>query len=277
MASAELQLGMLDDVLSRHEEAARHFAGAARLAGQAGWTAGQATALNNLARARWTAGHASETIDRLTEALDLHRRSGRTAGEAVTLANLAVARLELARSADAASDRVAAGRDRQEALRQLATALRMHEALGDRRNEADTRRVLAEAHRDLGQPETAATYAREAVRLALESADLRFEAAARSTLATILVTLGEADAGLAEHRRARDLARQAGDPRQQADILVDLAGSLVRLDRPQEALLAVQDASAIADKIGSALVQRRCERLLAAAAPPESPGPRPPA
>jgi DNA-binding SARP family transcriptional activator len=264
MANAELQLGMLDDALSRHEEAARHFAAAARIARQAGWTACEATALNNLARAHWTAGRASQTIEYLNAALDLHRRSGRMAGEAVTLANLATARLELARSAEADGDHASARLDRHEAVRQLGTALEMHETLGDRRNEADTRRVLAEAHRDLGQIGPAADYVRQALQLAQEAADLRFEAASRNTLATIQARLGERDSCLAGHRRAQDLARQAGDSRQQADILVDLAGSLILLGRPREALLAVQDATAIAGKIGSPLIRRRCEYLLAA-------------
>jgi DNA-binding SARP family transcriptional activator len=261
-AAAEIQLGMLRIRQSRNEAAAEHFAAAARRAREAGWLAAEAVAVNNLASAYWAAGRPGDTVERLTEALDLHRRSGRKAGEAVTLANLAAARLELARSTEADSGRTAADQHRNEALRLLAQARDMHEALGDQRNEAETCRLLAEAHRDLGRPAPAAEHARRAVELASEAADLRFEITARSTLATVLVWLGESGPGLAEHARARDLARQADDPRQQVVALLDLADSLVRLGRGDEALLQAQDASAAAGRLGLPLLQRRAQRLL---------------
>jgi len=261
VASAELHLGTLRSIQSRYEAAAGHFAACAEQARRAGWIAGEAVALNNQASAYWRLGRAAETIDLLTEALDAHRRTGRTAGEAVTIANIAAARLELARSAEAA----AVSEQRHEALRLLGQARDMHQALHDRRNEAETCRRIAEAHRDLGNLDAAAAHARQAISLARETAVQRFEISARSTLATILVRLGEPEPGLAEHTLAQDLAGQAGDQAQQAEVLMDLAESMAWLGRPEEALLTAQDVSAAADRLRMPRLQRRAEQVIAAA------------
>jgi len=261
VASAELHLGTLRSVQSRYETAVGHFASCADHARRAGWIAGEAVALNNQASVYWRLGRAAETIDLLTEALDAHRRTGRTAGEAVTLANIAAARLDLARSAEPAG----VSEQRHEALRLLSQARDMHQALHDRRNEAETCRRIAEAYRDLGDLEAAAAHAREALALASESGVQRFEVAAHSTLATVLVRLGEAEQGLAQHKQAQDLAGSTGDAAQQADVLMELAESLAWLGRPEEAVLTAQDALAAADRLLLPRLRRRAEQLIAAA------------
>ena len=268
VASAEMHLGLLRSAQSRYEAAAGHLAESARQARRAGWVAGEAVALNNQAISCWKLGRAAETIELFTEALDAHRRSGRTAGEAVTIANIAAARLELARSADAATAAPAgagesADEHRQEALRLLGQARDMHQALHDRRNEAETCRRIAEAYRDLDDLERAASHARQAIMLARQAAVQRFEISARSTLATILLRLGDSEGGLAEHTLARDLAGQAGDPALQAEVLMDLAEGMARVGRLEEALLMAQDVSAAADHLRMPLLQRRAADVIA--------------
>ncbi|MGD0608072.1 MAG: BTAD domain-containing putative transcriptional regulator [Streptosporangiaceae bacterium] len=262
VASSELQLGMVRFAQSRYDAAAGHFTESLSQARRAGWVAAEAVLLNNLAAVSWSLGHTAETITLFAEALQAHRRSGRTAGEAVTLANIAAARLELARSAETDGDRAAAGQHRDEALGLLAQARDLHQALGDRLNQAETCRLLAEAYRDLGDAEVASGHARQAVDLAREAADLRIEASARSTLATILVRLGDHAGGLAEHTRAREAAAERADLIQQTQLLADLAESLARLGRPQEALLTAQDARAAADRLRLPILQRRAQRAL---------------
>jgi DNA-binding SARP family transcriptional activator/tetratricopeptide (TPR) repeat protein/DNA-binding XRE family transcriptional regulator len=259
VASAELQLGMLRGVQARYEAAAGHFTESLRQARRAGWVAAEAVTMNNLAVAYWALGRTDETIALFTEALQAHRRSGRTAGEAVTLANIAAARLVLARSADTDDER---GQHREEALRLLTQASDMHQALGDRLNQAETRRLFAEAYRDLGDQDTACRYARQAIGLAREAADQGREASARSTLATILVRLGDAEGGLAEHTRARAAAAEHGDLARQAYLLADLAESLAWLGREQEALITAQDASAAAGRLRLPALGHRAQRVL---------------
>jgi DNA-binding SARP family transcriptional activator/tetratricopeptide (TPR) repeat protein/DNA-binding XRE family transcriptional regulator len=272
VACAELHLGTLRSMQSRYEAAAGHFAACADRARCAGWVAGEAVALNNQASAYWQLGRAAETIELLTEALDAHRRTGRTAGEAVTVANIAAARLQLARAADEVTEAAAVSEQRHEALRLLGQARDMHQALRDRRNEAETCRRIAEAYRDLGDLEPAAAHARQAITLAREAAVQRFEISARSTLATVLVRLGEPEQGLAEHTLAQDLAGKAGDPAQQAEVLMDLGESMTRLGRLDEALLIAQDVSAAADQLRMPLLQRRAKHVIATTASPELSG-----
>jgi DNA-binding SARP family transcriptional activator/DNA-binding XRE family transcriptional regulator len=263
VACAELHLGMVRSMQTRYESAAGHFASSAGQARQAGWIACEAVALNNQAAAYWHLGRAAQTIELLTEALDAHRRTGRTAGEAVTLANIASTRLYLARSADPVTEAAAISEHRHEALRLLGQARDLHQALHDRRNEAETGRRIAEAHRDLGDLESAAAHARQAITLAREVAHQRYEISARSTLATILVRLGEPEHGIAEHTLARELAAKAGDPGQQAEVLMELAESMAWLGRVEEALLTAQDVAAAADRLRMPLLQRRAEGVIA--------------
>jgi tetratricopeptide (TPR) repeat protein len=260
VACAELHLGMLRFMQSRYEASAGHYAACTEQARRAGWVEGEAVALNNQASACWQLGQTAETIELLTEALKAHRRTGRTAGEAVTIANIAAARLQLARTADPVT--AAVSEQRHEALRLLGQARDMHQALHDRRNEAETCRRIAEAYRDLGDLEPAAAHAREAIALAREAAVQRFEISARSTLATVLVRLGEPEQGLAEHALARDLAGKAADPAQQAEALIDLAESMAWLGRLEEALIMAQDVSAAADHLRVPLLQRRAKQVI---------------
>jgi DNA-binding SARP family transcriptional activator/tetratricopeptide (TPR) repeat protein/DNA-binding XRE family transcriptional regulator len=262
VASAELPLGMLRSMQGRYEVAIGHLANSADQARRAGWVAAAAVALNNQAVANWKLGRVAETIELFTAALDAHRRSGRTVGEAVTTANIAAARLELARSADAITEAAAISEHRNVALRLLSQAREMHQALHDRRNEADTCRRIAEAYRDLGDLEQAAAHARQAITLAREAAVQRFEISAHSILATVLVRLGDSERGLAEHTQARDLAETAGDPAQQAEVLMDLAESMAWLGRLEEALLMAQDVSAVADHLRMPFLHRRAESVI---------------
>jgi tetratricopeptide (TPR) repeat protein len=289
-ASTELHLGMASDALGRNDAAAAHYARSAELAEQAGWTECQAVALNNLARYSWLGARIDETIDCLTSALALHRKSGRKAGEAVTLANLATAHLEKAREYEHDQDRdqhhdhshnldhddrhasgcACAERSRAGARRLFGEALDLHRDIGDRRNEGDTLRLLAEASRDSGDHLRALSQAEQAVQLVRGHGDLRFEVYALSTLATVRARLGRGESALDGHAEAVRLARELGDPRIQAQILLELSETHARLGRPDDAQIPLRDALALARQIGSWLLERqarRVERLVLAAKP----------
>jgi tetratricopeptide (TPR) repeat protein len=267
-AGAELHLGMADDALGRIDSAATHYTCSAELSRQAGWTACQAVAINNLARHSWLSARVDETIARLTSALVLHRESGRKAGEAVTLANLATAHQERARELEDASE--PSEHDRAEARRLFAEALNLHREIGDRRNEGDTLRLLAEVNRDSGDHLRALRQTEQALRIVRGDGDRRFEVYALSTLATIRAIHGENESALNGHAEAVRLARELGDPRVQTQILLDLAQTHARLGRPDDALVPLREAVALARQIGSWLLERqarRIERLVQAADP----------
>ena len=260
LAATELSLAMVDQFAGRHESAAARHARCAELAERAGWTQCQAVGLNNLARGHWTAGRAAETITALTAALELHRRSGRAAGEAVTLANLGAANLD--RSRDRELDAQVQRECRERARGFFIEAMQVHRRIGDTRNEADTLRLLAEVHREMGELDEAFEKAGTALDLARAAEDVRFEISALNALGTIQILRGRPAPGLEHHARAHDLARMVGDPRLNAETHLALADTYTRLGRDDEALLLIDDARDLARQIRSAPLERQCRRAL---------------
>jgi len=257
-AITAMHIGMAEVQRCRFDEAAAYYTRSAALARQADWTQCHAVALNNLAACLWNAGRVDQTIEQLTQALELHRRSGRVAGEAVTLANLAVARMEQARDAGGQQ------RDTRlaEAIGLLTEALELHRKIGDHRNEADTLRLLAEAHREAGDQLLALHLAEEALSYVCDDQDFQFQAAVHNTAATIHARLSHPQAALDHHRQALDLARRTDDHRLQAQVLLDQAATHARLDQPHRALAELDDVIALARRIGSRLLERQAQRIL---------------
>lgn len=277
-AMTELNLGMVHTMRSTGSVAETHHARAADLARRAGWLDGEAVALNNLARSSWLAARLDETIDCLSGALALHRRSGRKAGEAVTLANLAVAHLERARHREHDRAREAAvgspeaaepaepdepdePDSRSESLRLLYEALALHQATDDRRNEGDTIRIVAEAHRDMGDYALALELSEQALAIAHETGDLRYAAAARNTRATVHTRLGDAPSAFDDHTESLREAVELGDERLRIQILLDLAETHARSNQPDDALLRLHDVLALARRSGSRLLERQARRV----------------
>jgi DNA-binding SARP family transcriptional activator/tetratricopeptide (TPR) repeat protein/DNA-binding XRE family transcriptional regulator len=259
-AATSLQVAMVDIFQGRHESAAARQTETAVLAKRAGWTQCHAVVLNNLARCLWTVGMVDEPIATLTEALELHRRSGRVAGEAVTLANLGAA------YADRGKEPNAGRRERDSlvlAVRYLDEALELHRRIGDRRNEGETLKVLAEALRDSGTLAAAQERAERALELARANQELRFEIGALSVLGTVHVRNGDAEQGMKEHARALELTRTVDDPRLNAETHLALADSLTRLGRLDEAQLHIDDADNLARQLRSGLIERQCRRAMA--------------
>jgi DNA-binding SARP family transcriptional activator/tetratricopeptide (TPR) repeat protein/DNA-binding XRE family transcriptional regulator len=269
IAMAWLQCGMATSAAADYAAAAGHYKRAAREANQADWDAGAAVALNNLATALWAQGWTAEAVEHLDEALALHRRSGRTAGEAMTLANIGAARLELARRlGPSPSSPKPAGdladkpwrNELSRALEALEQAQVLHQAIGDRRNEANTLRLLAEAHRDLGDDERALDHAHTSLAIAVEAGDLPYQSSARSVLGTLLARAGDVNHAMDQHQQALDLAQQVGAARETCEALLDLADTYATLGRADDASMALTDAHAVAVRAGSALLRRRSER-----------------
>lgn len=269
LAMAWLQCGMAGIAATDYGAAVENFRRAAREAGRADWDAGAAVALNNCGTALWALGRTAEAIETLGEALLLHRRSGRAAGEAMTLANIGAARLELARGSAAPPDPSGSAgpldeAERTEQLGQVLVALEqareLHRTVGDRRNEANTLRVLAEAHRELGDVARALELARESLTIAVEAGDLPYQSSARSVLATLLSRVGDVEHAMDEHKQALALAQQVGASRETCEALLDLADTYTTLGRADDATIALGDAHAVAVRAGSAALRRRSER-----------------
>ncbi|HET9169899.1 MAG TPA: tetratricopeptide repeat protein, partial [Actinospica sp.] len=268
LAMAWIHCGMATRAAADHETSSAHFTRSAEAARRAGWTAGEAVALNNLATTLWAGGHTEQAVTRLGEALVLHRRSGRTTGEAVTLANLGSAHIELARTGPRALRRTRL----DQALGLVNQSWELHRRTGDRRNEAEAMRLLAVVHRELGDDPRALDLAHAALRMVTDAGDLLYESSAHSTLATLLARTGETPRAFAEHERALTIARTANAPRETAEALLDLAETHELVGRRDEAALAAGDARTITARAGLVSLLRRAEhlkgRLTAAPEPP---------
>jgi DNA-binding SARP family transcriptional activator/DNA-binding XRE family transcriptional regulator len=265
-AAAELGLGCMHDTAGRFESARPHYRSAHDLAELAGWTDCMAVALNNLSRIEWVAGRPAQTVAYLTRALALHERAGRAAGAAVTLANLGAAHLELGRWAG--RDGTEGAADTARARDYLLRALAVHREIGDRRNEADTLRVLAAAELDAGRPVAALGYAQDALALATAAADRRFEALALSMVATAHAGLRRAADAREHHDRALALARDAGDRATETIALLDRAQALGYLGEPGQLRELARAALAIARELSANSLERRALALLAGCRPP---------
>jgi DNA-binding SARP family transcriptional activator len=263
-AAAELSTAVMHNFHSRYEDTTTHLHAALDLAGQAGWTECEAVALNNLARMHWLAGRTQETIDHFQRALPLHRKAGRVAGEAVTLANLGAAYSELARS-DGAGVPVTHP-DLDTAAGYLHEALALHRQIGDRHNEAETLRLLAEVHRDLGDHPKARTLAGTALQLAHATEDQRFQVTALATMASIEAHCGHPDHAAERYQQALHLARTLHDQQLEVKSLLEAAETELVLIHPERARALVDQARPGIDELGLATLAYRAQRILDTAA-----------
>lgn len=238
--------------------AAQRFHAAAETAREAAWLPGEAVALNNLAICQFTAGEPGLAIAALEQALARHRQAGRIAGEAVTLSNLGAAFIAKARERATEAERRAALRT---AINYLNDGLALHRTISDRRNEAETLRALAEAHRDAGRLALSLSHATEAIQLARETQDRRFEAAALCLLGTIHARLGQVSEALAHRAQGLDAAAQLHDPGLEGEASLAAADTSAVLGLAQDALVHLDNARVLARQIGSGQLERRCGLL----------------
>ena len=124
-------------------------------------------------------------------------------------------------------------------------------------------RVLAEAHRDMGDLATVEQKARQALESARAHEDVRFEISALSVLGTVHTRQGEGEQGLAELARALELAGEIEDPRAKAETHLSLADSHARLGACDEAVLHLDDARDLARQMRSGMLERQCRRAMA--------------
>jgi DNA-binding SARP family transcriptional activator/tetratricopeptide (TPR) repeat protein/DNA-binding XRE family transcriptional regulator len=254
VAAVALWRGTMHGARWHFADAAEALTEATALTRQAGWTAGQAVAVNNLAHAHWMCGRVEDSIAGWRAALDLNRSSGRTVGESVTLANLGAAHLQLARFGPARG-----GDPVGEAIRLLKEALALHKMIRDHHNEAATVRLLAEAHRDRGDLRHALGLAREAVRLATGTGAARYEIESRTTLATVLIRLGDTEPGMRELRHAVHQAGDLGNLLTEAAVMLELANAHLLLAQPDDATLAVRDLESLVALIGVPMLERQIQ------------------
>jgi tetratricopeptide (TPR) repeat protein len=201
----EQNLGILDSVQGRHEDALAHYRHALEAFELAGDEAGCAIALHNLGLIGCRRG----------ELQDAERALDRSAAIAARIGDVHLAALcELHRA-----EVLHARQDYDEASRRAETALLQFERLGYARGRAEALRVIGQVLRDTGRPVLAEERLRAAVSLAVEDGWV----------------LGQAEASreLARLRQRAGLDREA----------LSLLGEAHRLFRRLDARLEVEDVA----------------------------------
>ncbi|MEV0619822.1 tetratricopeptide repeat protein [Nonomuraea sp. NPDC050404] len=290
-ALGHLSLGQAERAAGRPGPARRYLTRALTLAGQIGWTEGQAAALGCQGIVNLLSGDLQQGADDLARAASLYSRSGWPGGQADSLCDLGLAERELGRLSEAADHfdqairlyrkigsrvgettvlgalgEIDHDRGRLEAAhRHFTSAMRLHEELGARFGQTYFLRALAAVRCDSGHTQEALATAREALRLAGEFGDPYTEARVRIVLARIHLRLGHTqDAG--DHcRRALKLARQVSSRPTEAGARLGLADLCLALDQPTQALDDALAALDLATATGMRVLQGHAHTTLAAA------------
>jgi DNA-binding SARP family transcriptional activator len=267
--------------------ARREYGRALELSAAAGWTRGEAAALQGCGVVLKQSGRPREAIGKYERAVRIHRELGSIRAESRGLNNLAVAHLMLARL-DRAEDclRVALTLSRRSGDRHL-TALTLVnvglvrqqqarfpealEALGEaldvcadglRFAAGVTHETFGWVHLDLGDDERAAAEFARALRIAQEVENRRGEIAARAGLSAPALGRGAHEEALDHLRRARDLAERTGTGLDL--VLVGFVSAHLRAGRYDRALSDAEEVLALS-LTGSPLLVPRAHILRAAA------------
>ncbi|MFS8095842.1 tetratricopeptide repeat protein [Lentzea alba] len=230
-ASVCHSLGTLYAGLSDYPRAVEHYEQALRIAQEHGIRAVEAATLNNLAIAWQDQGRLPEAIRYYERALAVPDH----AAQATIRVNLASAYWEMGRIADARA--------------QFSQARLLLGQAVSRQAEVELLDGLARLHLDEGDHDAAATYAQDALWLALETGHPRLVAEAHNTLGTTSLRKGCTADAITHHTNALLAARQIGYQRAEVSALLGLgnahraAGDLVRaLELCEHALRLVVSA-----------------------------------
>ena len=290
-AAGHHSLGGAHQSMSAYDRAIAHHTSSLELARQAGWAAGQATALGALGRVRWWSGDLERAAEHHTRALALHRELDPDTGGANTLLNLGLVERDLGRLRQALDHeaqslvlhRRTGARDGEahvlsalggiehdlgrldRAQRHLRDARALHEELGDRFGAVHAVAGLAAVLAGTGRGAEALDLAQAASTAVVELGDRASEARVRSVLGDVLLDLDDPGGALDQHRRALDLARRTASRAAEVGALLGLAACARRLDRPDEAVQHATAATARAVAAGFRVLGGRARTETAAA------------
>jgi DNA-binding SARP family transcriptional activator/Tfp pilus assembly protein PilF len=195
-------MGVAETELGRYEEAARHQREAIAICHDIGNRFGEARSLGNLGWVRQRQGRYQEAAGYHQQALALSHELGDREGEALTLTRLGGINLRLGRY--------------QHATGPLQQALTMFRDMGNRAEEAEALAMLGHVYAGLGRYQQAAGNFEQALAVYREIGDPGMEAYALNGLGGVLCQTGETGKARTHHATALQLASQAGTPLEQA-------------------------------------------------------------
>ena len=281
-----LSLGDLHWNRNRYPEAIEHYTEAVRHSQEAGWSEGEAVALDRLGLAHWRWGQLQPAATYLTRSLAVARRIGSRVGQMSVLGNLGGVLAELGMLQQAADHFTAAlalkpessagaglldglgevsyNRGRlDQALDHLTEALARFREIGYRAGQSDTLRNLAGVHTDAGRYDQAFELAGEALELARQTGSQPIEAGALKALGDTEQRLGRHRAALERYEQARRLAHEARARGQEVDAMVGLATANRHLDRLDQATEQAVQARQLAGEAGYRILEGHAGSALA--------------
>jgi DNA-binding SARP family transcriptional activator/tetratricopeptide (TPR) repeat protein len=260
-----------------------------RAASESGDRSGEAHALTNLGAVYRLLGQYDPAVDRLSQALALHRLTGDRHGEARTLSNLGIVADRLGRYEDAAlhlGDALSRYRElgnrhgiaavltnlggvelrpggHQRAAVHLGEAATLFRELGDRAGEASALTNLGDADMNLGRYQEAHGHLTEALALFRDLKHRYGQAIALANLGTVQTRLGRHDVAVAQLTEALDLFRETGHRYGEASVLNGLGEAVHAAGRPG-ALAHHTAALRIATETGDSDEAERARTVIAA-------------
>jgi tetratricopeptide (TPR) repeat protein/transcriptional regulator with XRE-family HTH domain len=241
-AAALTELGLIEWLQDRYQQAADHHRQALTLFRDIGDRAGQAGALNALGLVGLSLGSYQQASDQFREAVTLYRQTGTFGREAHALGNLGSAEFRLGRyqqaaglqlecldlcrqNGDRSGEACALGRlgdvqvqlgQHEQATRCLEESLVLYRDIREPAGEATTLMRLGNLQRRLGRYDDATGHFRQALEMWREMGNQAGEADALNGLGEVLLASDQPHRAKAEHATALTKARQISDHRQQA-------------------------------------------------------------
>jgi DNA-binding SARP family transcriptional activator len=242
-AIALANLGVVDGMQSRYDQAAAHFQQSLALSRQIGDRSGQARALCCLGNIHASRGRYGQAASDYRQALALYREIGNRDGEARTLDNLGMI------------DRFYGRYPRS--LSHHQQALTLFRTIGDRQGEARAVFHLGATYRRQGRLDLAATHLRASLACSREVGDPDGEALSLSELGVVEAAQGRHKQAADHHNQALGLWRQIGNRSGEAIGLNGLGEVLLASNQPGDARLQHTAALAISSKIADMWEQAR--------------------
>lgn len=285
-AAAELGICRARRLIGDYDAAIEHGERAVALSRQAGWAAGEADALNEIAVVHGERGVAGPLIDILDRALNLEPVRSNPHDHSAMLMNIGLAHLltgDLERALARAEQAYAMLPESAPPNRTgtcLANLATVHRMLGDHDTAADYAEralclqrdndfrpgivfaldVAARIDLDTGRPERARSKAAEALALARELGSPR---ATTRVLLTAGALAAQPQAALDHFRAALDLATERGNHYLETEARLGIAEALRADGRPEDARAEAATAWKISEQFGYRLLAERAAALTA--------------
>lgn len=218
---------------------------ALRLWREVGDQAGESDALFELGRVHWRSRRSDQAADDLREAAALRARARDRRGYAVAAYHLAIVAFEAGRHT--------------EGITHTVDALETARSIRDQTTVIDCLSNLGVMYERLERYRDARRYYRQAIDLAQDHGDPHRLAVLASNIGEIHGRMGDHAAALESFRAALDTYERLGDQRSQIDTLTSAADVYRGLGRHEDALDQLRRAAVLADRVGDPLLRGRVQ------------------